>query len=69
MKKELYDMLLTTAEADKKQALLSLELVSNAFVEGIEDNAREALQLLVDAECRINTLEKYFTKSKRVLYG
>jgi|ETNvirenome_6_85_1030632.scaffolds.fasta_scaffold24611_3 plasmid replication initiation protein len=69
MKKELYDMLLTTAEADKKQALLSLELLSNEFVEGIEDNAREALQLLVDAECRINTLEKYFTKSKRVLYG
>jgi len=69
MKKELYDMLLAAAEADKKKALLSLELVSNAFVEGIEDDAGEALQLLVDAECRINTLEKYFTTSKRVLYG
>ena len=56
MKKELYDMLIAAAEADKKKALLSLELVSNAFVEGIEDNAGEALQLLVDAECRINTL-------------
>ena len=69
MKKELYDMLIAAAEADKKQALLSLELLSNAFVEGLEDNAGEALELLVDAEGRINTLEKYFTTSKRILYG
>ena len=75
MKKELYDMLIGTAEADKKKALLSLEVFSNTVVEGLEllslgENAEEALRLLADADDRLNTLEKYFkNKSKRQLNG
>ena len=77
MKKELYDMLSSSAEADKKKALLTLDLLSNNAV-GIGDhstgdfynNAEEALNMLVDADDRLNTLEKYFkNKSKRQLNG
>ena len=77
MKKELYDMLSSSAEADKKKALLTLDLLSNHAV-GIGDhstgdfysNAEEALNMLVDADDRLNTLEKYFkNQSKRQLNG
>jgi len=77
MKKELYDMLSSSAEADKKKALLTLDLLSNNAV-GIGDhstgdfynNAEEALNMLVDADDRLSTLEKYFkNKSKRQLNG
>jgi len=77
MKKELYDMLSSSAEADKKKALLTLDLLSNNAV-GIGDhstgdfynNAEDALNMLVDADDRLNTLEKYFkNKSKRQLNG
>ena len=76
MKKELYDMLSSSAEADKKKALLTLDLLSNNAV-GIGDhstgdfynNAEEALNMLVDADDRLNTLEKYFKISKRRLNG
>ena len=76
MKKELYDMLSSSAEADKKKALLTLDLLSNHAV-GIGDhstgdfysNAEEALNMLVDADDRLNTLEKYFKISKRRLNG
>ena len=76
MKKELYDMLASSAEADKKKALLTLDLLSNNAV-GIGDhstsdfynNAEEALDMLVDADDRLNTLEKYFKISKRRLNG
>lgn len=62
-----------SAEADKAKALLSLELLGNKAV-GIGDhstedfykNAEEALTTLVDADDRIDTLNKYF-KSKQVL--
>lgn len=62
-----------SAEADKAKALLSLELLGNKAV-GIGDhstedfykNAEEALITLVDADDRIDTLNKYF-KSKEVL--
>lgn len=62
-----------SAEADKAKALLSLELLGNKAV-GIGDhstedfykNAEEALTTLVDADDRIDTLNKYF-KSKEVL--
>ena len=76
MKKELYDMLSTSAEADKKKALLTLDLLSNHAV-GIGDhstsdfynNAETALNMLVDADDRLNTLEKYFKISKRRING
>ena len=66
---QVYNMLKTSAEADKTKALLSLELLSNHAV-GIGDhstedfykNAEEALIMLVDADDRLATLEKYFAK-------
>jgi hypothetical protein len=69
MKKELFDMLMSSAVAEKSKALLSLDLLSNHAV-GIGDhstkdfysNAEEALQMLVDADDKIETLEKYFKK-------
>jgi hypothetical protein len=69
MKKELYDMLMASAVAEKAKALLSLDLLSN-HAAGIGDhstkdfynNAEEALQMLVDAEDKIETLEKHFKK-------
>ena len=60
-------MLMASAVAEKAKALLSLNLLSNHSV-GIGDhstkdfynNAEEALQMLVDAEDKIETLEKHF---------
>ena len=65
----LKEMLLASAEADKAKALLSLRLLGNDAV-GIGDhstgdfykNAEEALNLLVDANDRLETLEEYFSK-------
>jgi len=69
MKKELFDMLMASAMAEKTKALLTLDLLSN-HAAGIGDhstkdfynNAEEALQMLVDADDKIETLEKYFKK-------
>ena len=71
MYKQLYEMLLKSAEADKTKALLSLDLLSNKAA-GICDhstdyyykNAEQALQMLVDADDRIKTLNKYFNEGK-----
>ena len=71
MYKQLYEMLLKSAEADKTKALLSLDLLSNKAA-GIGDhstddfykNAEQALQMLVDADDRIKTLNKYFNEGK-----
>ena len=71
MTRELYIMLKTSAEADKTKALLSLDLLSNKPA-GIGDhstddyykNAEQALQMLVDADDRINTLNKYFNEGE-----
>ena len=68
MTKELYNMLKTSAKADKAKALLSLELLGNKAV-GIGDhstedfykNADEALTTLVDADDKLEALEKYFS--------
>jgi len=73
MKKELYDMLITQAMAEKSKALLTLNLLSE-HPAGIGDhstkdfyqNAEDALRMLVDANDKISTLEEYF-KSKHVL--
>ena len=71
MYKQLYEMLLKSAEADKAKAMLSLDLLSNKAA-GIGDhstddyykNAEQALQMLVDAVDRINTLTNYFLKNE-----
>ena len=73
MNPELYNMLMTSAEADKAKALLSLDLLGNKAT-GIGDhstedfykNAEEALIKLVDADDRINTLKIYFHSKKVV---
>jgi hypothetical protein len=67
MTKELYNMLFTSAEADKAKAMLSLDLLGSKSV-GIGDhstgdfykNAEEALRMLIDAEERITILKKEF---------
>ena len=68
VKKKLVEMLLLEAQAQKSKALLSLELLTNHAV-GIGDhstgdfykNAEEALQMLVDADDKIDALTKYFS--------
>jgi len=73
MDAKLYEMLMSSAKADKAKALLSLELLGSKAV-GIGDhstedfykNAEEALIKLVDADDRLGALEKYFN-TKEVL--
>ena len=73
MKRELYLMLFNQSMAERSKALLSLELLGNNGV-GIGDhstgdfydNANEALIMLVDADDKITTLEKYF-KTKEII--
>ena len=70
MKQQLYEMLRTEAIADRNKALLSIDLLSDNAV-GIGDhstddfwnNSRQALNLLVDANDRLECLEKHFSKS------
>jgi hypothetical protein len=73
MKPELYDMLMTQAMAERSKAMLTLNLLSE-HPAGIGDhstkdfynNAEEALTMLVDADDKIEALQKYF-KSKSVI--
>lgn len=75
MKIELYKMLYSQALAEREKAMLTLDLLSN-HPAGIGDhstddfykNANEALEMLVDADDKINALEKYF-KNKEVIKG
>jgi hypothetical protein len=68
-------MLYSQALAEKEKAMLTLDLLSN-HPAGIGDhstgdfykNANEALEMLVDSDDKINTLEKYF-KNKEVIKG
>jgi len=69
MNKKLYEMLRTSAEADKSKALLTLELlgkhqagIGDHSTEDFYKNAEEALVMLVDADDRLNALKKYFDK-------
>ena len=67
MTTELFNMLKTSAEADRAKALLSLDLLGNKAT-GIGDhstedfykNAEEALVMLVDADDKLEALERYF---------
>jgi len=69
MKKEVIDMLRTSAMAQKSKAMLSLKLLMEHPV-GIGDhstsdfynNAEEALQSLVDADDKLEALDKYFNE-------
>ena len=73
MNLELYNMLKTSAEADRAKALLSLDLLGNKAV-GIGDhstedfykNAEETLISLVDADDRLNTLKIYFDQKSLI---
>ena len=67
-------MLLTSAEADKAKAVLTLDLLGNFGVgigdhstKDFYDNAEEALRMLIDADERIETIGKYFGGDKPVL--
>jgi hypothetical protein len=72
MKEEVIEMLRTGAHAQRAKALLSLKLLMERPV-GIGDhtttdfynNAEEALQSLVDAEDKLETLNKYFGDGER----
>jgi hypothetical protein len=67
IKNRLHEMLKASAEAQKTKALLTLDLLSNNAA-GIGDhstkdfyeNAEEALQMLVDADDKLEALEKYY---------
>ena len=69
MNENLIKMLKTSAEADKAKALLTLDLLGTNGV-GIGDhstkdfynNAEEALAMLIDADDRLEAIEKYFSK-------
>jgi len=71
MYSKLYDMLLKSAKADKSKAMLSLDLLSEKAA-GIGDhstddfykNAEQALQMLVDADDKIEALKIYFDEGK-----
>ena len=70
----LYNMLLTSAQADKSKTELTIELLSN-YPAGIGDhstddfykNAEDALRMLIDAEERIEMLNKTFLPSKSII--
>jgi hypothetical protein len=67
MRQRVIDMLRSQAEAERQKALLSLDLLMERSV-GIGDhstgdfykNAEEALQMLVDADDKIEALNRYF---------
>ena len=70
---KLADMIYKSAEADKAKALLTLELLEKQPA-GIGDhstsdfynNAEEALQMLVDADDRLEAIDRYL-KTKKVI--
>lgn len=69
MRQRVISMLQSQAEAERQKALLSLDLLMERSV-GIGDhstgdfykNAEEALQMLVDADDKIEALNKYFNQ-------
>ena len=71
---KLRNMLYTSAIADKAKALLSLELleenpagIGDHSTEDFYKNATEALSMLVDADDKLEALEKYFKPHKDLL--
>jgi hypothetical protein len=72
----LREMLKASAHADKAKALLTLELLENNPA-GIGDhstgdfyeNAESALQMLVDADDRLKTIDKYLSNDNGLVGG
>ena len=70
----LRDMLYTSAHADRAKALLTLDILEN-HAAGIGDhstddfykNAEEALSMLVEADDRLEAIERYLEKKKQVI--
>jgi hypothetical protein len=70
----LRNMLIKSAEADKAKALLSLELLSDRAV-GIGDhstedfykNAEEAINMLADADDRLEAIKKYLPYQQEII--
>lgn len=69
---KLRNMLHTSATADKAKALLTLELleknpagIGDHSTEDFYNNANDALNMLVEADDRINALERYFKDSQK----
>ena len=68
---KLRDMLFTSAHADRAKALLTLDILEN-HPAGIGDhstddfykNAEEALAMLVEADDRLEAIEKYLVKKQ-----
>ena len=65
----LKEMLKASAQADKAKALLTLELlekhpagIGDHSTKDFYENAEEALRMLVDADDRLEAVEKYFGK-------
>jgi len=69
MRQRVIDMLRAQAEAERQKAFLSLDLLMERSV-GIGDhstgdfykNAEEALQMLIDAEDKLEVLERHFSQ-------
>jgi len=64
---KLKEMLVTSAEADKAKALLTLELlgkhpagIGDHSTKDFYENAESALEMLVDADDRLEAIDKYF---------
>jgi hypothetical protein len=72
MKEQLFKMLKTQAESEREKAITTLMLLGD-HPAGIGDhstgdyykNAEEALNMLVDADDKIKTLEKYKSSFKK----
>jgi hypothetical protein len=66
MKQEILDMLVSRAEAQKREAILTLKLltehpagIGDHSTDDFYNNANDALSKLVDAEDKLETLQKY----------
>ena len=72
---KLKEMLKTSASVDKAKALLTLELlekhpagIGDHSTKDFYENAESALQMLVDADDRLEAIEKYFGESNNINY-
>ena len=73
-KSKIIEALIRQAETDKSRALMALDLLENQAV-GIGDHtandfmqdATEALNLLSEADDRLEAIEKYFSEEEREL--
>jgi|TARA_R110000744_G_scaffold115611_1_gene216373 hypothetical protein len=71
---KLRDMLFTSAHADRAKALLTLELleknpagIGDHSTDDFYKNAEEALTMLVEADDRLEAIEKYLEIKKQVI--